>query len=125
MTPLTLGISHYFVYIQRKWYFPRLGKPNAPSLSKVSYTHTHTSRRRFIHFSRSPLSSLVLAQAWAYYEHITLPRHFVGENTAEHVMRLAEPGEKEDTELYSPIRTPQSSLIEWGIGLDLYFSVSP
>jgi hypothetical protein len=38
-------------------------------------------------------------------------------------MRLAEPGEKEaDTELYHPIRTPQSSLIEWGIGIDLYFS---
>jgi hypothetical protein len=61
-------------------------------------------------------------QAWAYYEHITLPRHFVGENTAEHVLRLAEPGETEDTELYHPIRTPQSSLIEWGIGIDLYFS---
>jgi hypothetical protein len=46
----------------------------------------------------------------------------VGENTAEHVLRLAEPGEKEDTELYNPARTPQSSLIEWGIGIDLYFS---
>jgi hypothetical protein len=37
-------------------------------------------------------------------------------------LRLAEPGEKEDTELYNPLRTPQSSLIEWGIGIDLYFS---
>jgi hypothetical protein len=65
---------------------------------------------------------LSFCQAWAYYEHITLPRHFVGENTAEHVLRLAEPGEIEDTELYHPLRTPQSSFIEWGIGIDLYFS---
>jgi len=77
-----------------RWYFPRKYKKNAPSLSK----------------------------AWAYYEHITLPRHFTGEQTADHVLRRAEPGEAEETDLYHPLRTPSSSFIEWGIGVDLYFS---
>ena len=80
---------------QQKWYFPRAGDPSAPSLSL----------------------------AYAYYEHITLPRHFVGANVADHVLHRAEPGESgEDTELYSPFTTPTSSFIEWGIGVDLYFS---
>lgn len=77
------------------WYFPRKGMKNAPSLSK----------------------------AYTYYEHVTLPRHFVGEQQADHVLRRAEPGEaQQTTELYSPVKTPSSSFIEWGIGVDLYFS---
>jgi len=58
----------------------------------------------------------------AYYEHVTLPRHFVGQQTADHVLRRAEPGETQPTELYSPLRTPTNVFIEWGIGLDLYMS---
>jgi len=46
----------------------------------------------------------------------------VGDQTADHVKRRAEPGETQDTELYSPVSTPESSFIEWGIGVDLYFS---
>lgn len=64
-----------------------------------------------------------LSKAYAYYEHITLPRHFVGQQTAEHIKRRAEPGEShQPTELYSPFFTSSSSFIEWGIGVDLYFS---
>lgn len=37
-------------------------------------------------------------------------------------MRRAEPGEKEPTELYHPLSTPSSSLVEWGVGVDQYFS---
>ena len=82
------------VALQKQWYFPRVGDSTAPSLSK----------------------------AYAYYEHITLPRHF-SEGRVEHVLRRAEPGENaEDTELYNPFTTPTSSFIEWGIGVDLYFS---
>lgn len=76
------------------WYNPAQTYKNAPSLQK----------------------------AYAYYEHITLPRHFTGEQHSDHVMRKAEPGEStEPTELYPPY-TPSSSLIEWGAGVDLYFS---
>ena len=64
-----------------------------------------------------------LSKAYAYYEHITLPRHFAGDQEADHVLRRAEPGESEaKTELYNPFTLPSSSLIEWGIGVDLYFS---
>ena len=42
---------------------------------------------------------------------------------AGHVLHRAEPGENtQDTELYNPFTTPTSSFIEWGIGVDLYFS---
>lgn len=62
-----------------------------------------------------------LSKAYAYYEHITLPRRLVGEQNADHVLRRAEPGETEPTVLYSVLTTPASSLIEWGAGVDLYF----
>jgi hypothetical protein len=63
-----------------------------------------------------------LSKAYAYYEHITLPRHFVGDQNAAHVLRRCEPGETQETELYSPFRTRGSIFVEWGIGVDLYFS---
>jgi len=76
------------------WYWPYKDLPNGPSLSK----------------------------AWAYYEHVTLPRHFVGDGTADTVLRRAEPGEYEnETQLYDWLRLKQSHLIEWGTGVDLYF----
>lgn len=53
---------------------------------------------------------------------MTLPRRFVGEQSAEHVHRRAEPGETEETELYDPFTTPSSAFVEWGTGVDLYFS---
>lgn len=83
-----------FVVLQYAWYFPGKDRKNAPSLSK----------------------------SYAYYEHITLPRHFVGEQNADHVKRRSEPGEIQETELYSPWTTRSSNFIEWGIGVDLYFS---
>jgi len=80
---------------QFRWYNPRKDMPNAPSLSK----------------------------AYAYYEHVSLPRHFSGEGEAAHVQRRAEPGESTaQTELYSPFLAPSNVFIEWGIGVDLYFS---
>ena len=96
-THMTLGVSTARLPfpVQYQWYFPRKGTPNAPSLSK----------------------------AYAYYEHIALPRHFAsGDQIADHIMRRAEPGETEKTELYHPLMTSSSNFIEWGIGVDLYFS---
>lgn len=53
---------------------------------------------------------------------MTLPRHFTAENSAGTILRRAEPGEKDDeTELYEPLTTRQYNLIEFGIGVDLYF----
>jgi hypothetical protein len=63
-------------------------------------------------------------QAYAYYEHVILPRKFVNDrsNITKSYHR-AEPGENEEkTELYSPFSTPATALIEFGIGIDLYFS---
>jgi hypothetical protein len=72
------------------------------------------------------LNAPSLSKAYAYYEHVTLPRHIVsgpGGEHKNHVLRKAEPGEQNQiTELYSPFLTPASSFIEWGIGIDLYFS---
>ena len=80
--------------LQYAWYWPGKDEPGGASLFK----------------------------AWAYYEHVTLPRHFVGDGSPDTVTRRAEPGEFEaETELYDWLRLKQSDLIEWGTGVDLYF----
>lgn len=93
-------ISNHWLYspltnydpLQYNWYWPK--RPNRPDIMK----------------------------AWAYYEHVTLPRRFVGENAGANAFTRAEPGEHEAlTELYDPFRTPQKAFIEWGSGVDLYF----
>ena len=77
---------------QKHWYFPK--RENRPDLKN----------------------------AWAYFEHVTLPRRFTGQQSADTRFRRAEPGEyEEDTELYDPFRTPQKAFVEWGVGIDLYF----
>ena len=78
-----------------KWYFPMKDKPNGPSLN----------------------------DAYAFYEHVTLPRYFSGKEDVDHVQRRAEPGEsEEETRLYSPWFTKANSFNEWGMGIDSYFS---
>jgi len=72
-----------------KWYFPLRDKVGGPQLS----------------------------EAYAFYEHVTLPRHFLGNDDR------AEPGEAiEPTLLYDPMTTSSNSFLEWGIGIDCYFS---
>ena len=78
---------------QSSWYFPGHANIGGPNLSK----------------------------AYAFYEHFTLARHFT-EAAAEHKLERAEPGEETPTELYSPFTTPEPQLIEFGIGVALYFS---
>ena len=51
---------------------------------------------------------------------MTLARYFVKTDTGEEFIR-AEPGEMEETELYSWWKTPASELKQWGIGVGLYF----
>lgn len=61
-------------------------------------------------------------KAYAYFEHITLPRKISGAGTASHTMKRADPGENQvSTELYSFLRTPARTFIEWGVGIDQYF----
>jgi hypothetical protein len=79
--------------LQKSWYFPGKDRPNGPKLST----------------------------AYAFYEHFSLARHF-SEASADHRLERAEPGEQRPTELYSPFKTPESSFIEFGIGVALYFS---
>ena len=69
-----------------------------------------------------------LREGWAFYEHITLARHFELDEDGKRVRRAenierAEPGERrEKTELYSFWKTPGESLNDWGVGVALYFN---
>ena len=64
-----------------------------------------------------------LAKGWAFYEHVTLPRRFMTDQTAETTFERAEPGEQDHaTELFSPVRTPERALNEFGIGIAMYFA---
>jgi len=73
-----------------RWYNPHKGKAGAPSVEL----------------------------AWAYYEHITLPRRIIGEGDG---FVRAMPGEMKKTELYSFRYTPSSAFNHWGSGVVLYF----
>ena len=75
---------------QYKWYNPQSNNPNAPSIDK----------------------------AWAYFEHVTLARHFKPDERAVDVNRKAEVGEDEaPTKLYSVMGTSESDLGDFGIGV--------
>jgi hypothetical protein len=61
-----------------------------------------------------------LQDAWAYFEHSTLPRYFMDDDT-DNTFRFAEPGEKEKiTKLY-PLSTPETDLADFGVGVGVYF----
>lgn len=82
-----------------------------------------------------------LDAAWAYFEHITLTRHFLPGNSPgdtkqntgssksfairrnkRDILQRAEMGELEETtRLYSVWKTPESQLADFGIGVGLYF----
>ena len=63
--------------------------------------------------------------AWAYFEHITLPRRIAketGDEIAEAVMSIkAEPGDSSTfTKLYNPFRIEHAALADFGIGMGGY-----
>jgi hypothetical protein len=82
-----------------------------------------------------------LVKAWAYFEHVVLPRHVLepkdngdrAKNRCERMLhkfqksrqllQRAEPGERQlPTKLYSPLFTPHAQLGDFGLGMGLYFS---
>jgi hypothetical protein len=64
-----------------------------------------------------------LIDAWAYFEHSTLPRYFIDDDTEDQDgFPKAEPGEKEKkTKLYPVLSTPETDLADFGIGVGVYF----
>ena len=79
-----------------RWYSPRSGTNNSPPS---------------------------LDAAWAYFEHVTLPRRFVSSTSTGHdVIRKAEVGEAEKpTRLYSVWGTPEKDLGDFGLGVGTWF----
>ena len=79
-----------------------------------------------------------LESAWAYFEHMTLPRYIVGPKskltprerlkrllpfTEGRKMNVAVPGENMyHTKLYSPLTTPLNQMGDFGLGIGLYFA---
>eukprot|EP00557_Chaetoceros_sp_GSL56_P010713 CAMPEP_0176478664 /NCGR_PEP_ID=MMETSP0200_2-20121128/1309_1 /TAXON_ID=947934 /ORGANISM="Chaetoceros sp., Strain GSL56" /LENGTH=987 /DNA_ID=CAMNT_0017874621 /DNA_START=38 /DNA_END=3001 /DNA_ORIENTATION=- len=87
----------YFVekiWIKLSWYCPNKNDPRAPNLK----------------------------EGWAFYEHITLARHFHRNHKSDPLER-AEPGERRHpTDLYTFFETTGECLNDWGIGVALYFN---
>lgn len=60
--------------------------------------------------------------AWAYFEHVTLPRYFVHNKEIHGEYVLAEKGESDEaTRLYPVWDTPAKDLGDFGIGIGIYF----
>ena len=62
-----------------------------------------------------------LEDGWAFYEHVTLARHFRRENKSDPLER-AEPGERRETDLYQVFRGGGAEMNDFGIGVALYFN---
>jgi hypothetical protein len=107
----------------RTWYNPQYKAPK-PNVNSTSTTPSSRSQGDVEGESERSLSSAPsLKHAWAYFEHITLPRRLVhaGTDTSKKFDR-ADPGEsEEETALYHPWGLPFSELSQWGIGMGLYF----
>uniref|UniRef100_A0A7S2YHU2 CSC1/OSCA1-like cytosolic domain-containing protein n=1 Tax=Entomoneis paludosa TaxID=265537 RepID=A0A7S2YHU2_9STRA len=93
-------------------------------------------------FSRATRETPSLERAWAYFDHVALPRCVVPPSErnkakskniftrvlhrfqkADKRLDRAEPGEKTlPTRLYRPVFTPHKQLGDWGLGIGLYFS---
>ena len=100
--------SRYLVenYFQHwKWYNPNVGNSQG---------------------TRDKNEEVTLSKGWAFFEHFTLPRHYVGDSSASSSKQSryirARAGETSDTELYSVFFTPRSAFSDWGIGVSMYFS---
>lgn len=91
---MTLGRRLARFLSKYHWYNPHVNEEDAPSIDK----------------------------AWAYFEHVTLARHF--KPTAENdvgSIRMAEAGENNgETQLYSLFNTPEKDLGDFGVGIGTF-----
>ncbi len=94
-------------------------------IEQVEVYHNDTTTSAFL----APTS---LEKAWAYFEHITLPRYVYEERKDSSMIHscvnpkgaeIAESGERYfKTRLYHPFFTPLNQLGEFGLGIALYFT---
>lgn len=153
------------LYLMRRyaWYNPQLSKQEHCFSHQGDETATSSEYIEIDEmssdgsFNRSMLQSPVqketpsLEKAWAYFEHVTLPRYLDHKsaasrnsssyenlspreqnadikcinygNSGEEALDIAEPGEDSyPTKLYSPLWTPNSQMGDFGLGVGLYFS---
>lgn len=96
-------VENYFQHF--RWYNPRAAK----------ITNSASNQQE---------EEVTLSKGWAFFEHFTLPRHYVNDSaTAKQSSYIrSRPGETTSTELYSFFFTPRSAFADWGIGVSMYFS---
>ena len=123
--------------VDKKWYNPKAGE-YGPSKDDIKLAlDEENGNGYYARVTKHQYPSL--ERAWAYFEHVSLPRYIVEPNLevpktnccrriiykmkkVESLDR-AEPGEnKFPTKLYSPISTPLSQMGDFGLGIGLYFS---
>jgi hypothetical protein len=141
-----------------RWYYPRLGHVNNhkedddDSASDSTPTHEspplpgrgsgdlNNSNTHFTNATHAGAQAASLAKAWAYFEHVTLPRYVdyrdqgkVKKSLCVRMYRRlmkwdqrlprADPGEShKPTSLYSPLFTPIAQMGDFGLGTGLYFT---
>ena len=130
--------------MNKKWYFPKSEKEDEEDVPKQVTARDledvpGKSFEESLGMKEEKQPSL--EEAWAYFEHVTLPRYLFRPkppgwvkrsplvrfknkmSKANKKMDIAEPGEKDRaTRLYSPIFTPLKQMGDFGLGIGLYFS---
>ena len=117
-----------------------------PNSKRVTIDDSHLNGASSNNNNRKKTKKPSIAEAWAFFEHVTLNRYEVPRNhrtasmvglneesihkqithrflKGERKLEMAEPGENEiPTKLYSPFHTPLSQMGDFGLGYGLYFS---
>lgn len=110
--PDTMTMSRRFVLnslINKKWYNPHANSSDSSNSNETESTSIPSLR-----------------EAWAYFEHLTLPRYLVpqeGDESDGSKFDIAVPGEiYYKTRLYNPFTADPSQMADLGIAVGLYFA---
>lgn len=143
---MTWGRRIALTLMDSSWYNPRAWSDKEFSEEQEESDTTppaeSTRAAEAYPFSYSKRERPSLEKAWAYFEHVTLPRYILEVKDAvnkkpllvriwrrvfrkgRQLLERAEPGETDlPTKLYHPIWTPHGQLGDFGLGLGLYFSM--
>lgn len=137
---MTYGRQIALSLMNKTWYNPQLSETADRSHGDIIIDEGRFRSQDGYPITHSKHETPSLEKAWAYFDHVALPRFIFKPkennvkkglitriinkwNKADKELQRAEPGECElQTRLYSTVFTPHKQLGDFGLGIGLYFS---